>query len=369
MSTVEYDYLIIGAGFAGCVIAERLASQGDQKILIVEKRDHIGGNAYDFFNDSGILVHKYGPHIFHTNSAHVFEYLSQFTKWRPYEHRVLAYVDGRLLPFPINLDTINRLYDLTLTSSELQDFFKSVAEERIPTRTSEDIIINKIGRELYEKFFRNYTLKQWGLDPSEIDASVIGRIPIRINKDDRYFTDKYQFMPLDGFTKLFERMLSHPNIEILLKTNYQDIVDKIPHRKVIYTGKIDEFFGYCYGKLGYRSLHFKLETHDMPVYQSAAVINYPNDYEFTRITEFKYLTGQVHQKTTIAYEYPTVEGEPDYPIFNPHFLEKYDEYKNLSNTTPNVVFVGRLATYKYYNMDQVVAQSLAAFHRIMSETK
>jgi len=369
MSAKKYDYVIVGAGFSGSTIAERLATQTDKKVLIVEKRNHIGGNAYDYFDDAGVLVHKHGPHIFHTNSRKVFEYLSQFTEWRPYEHRVLAYVDGKLFPFPINLNTVNQFYNISLSSTDLKKFFTLVAERRVPTKSSEDVVLNKVGRHLYDKFFRNYTLKQWGVDPSEIDPAVISRIPIRTNRDDRYFTDKYQFMPLDGFTNLFKRMLAHPNIEILINTNYHDVVSEIQCKKVVYTGMIDEYFNYCFGKLDYRSLHFKYQTFTKPVYQQAAVINYPNDYEFTRITEFKYLTGQIHQNTTIAYEYPSIEGEPYYPVFNPNSIEKYEQYKNLANTAKNVVFIGRLATYKYYNMDQVVAQALTTFKKIMIDTK
>src|SRR5260370_33931142 len=217
-----FDYLIVGAGFAGSVLAERLASQANQKVLLVEKRNHIGGNAYDCYDESGELIHKYGPQIFHTNSSDVFDYLSQFTRWRPYQHRVLASVDGQLVPMPINLDTINRLYGTSYTSLKLEAFFQSVAEPRSEIRTSEDVVVSKIGRELYEKFFRNYTRKQWGLDPSELDATVTARIPTRTNRDDRYFTDKYQVVPLHGYTQMFERMLSHPNIRILLMPIYHE---------------------------------------------------------------------------------------------------------------------------------------------------
>ncbi|HZU03950.1 MAG TPA: UDP-galactopyranose mutase, partial [Ktedonobacteraceae bacterium] len=255
-----FDYLIVGAGFAGSVLAERLASQLNKSVLLIDKRNHIGGNAYDHYDQDGLLIHKYGPHIFHTNSLQVLEYLSQFTEWRPYQHRVLASVDGQLVPIPINLDTINKLYGLSLTSFQLQEFFASVAEPREHIRTSEDVVVSKVGRELYEKFFRNYTRKQWGLDPSELDASVTARVPTRTNRDDRYFTDKYQVMPRYGYTHLFEKMLSHPNIKILLKTDYREIEDLIPHRHLIYTGPIDEFFDYCYGRLPYRSLQFEFQT-------------------------------------------------------------------------------------------------------------
>lgn len=361
-----FDYLIVGAGFAGSVLAERLATQLDKKVLLVDKRNHIGGNAYDHYNEDGILVHKYGPHIFHTNSTLVFEYLSRFTAWRPYQHRVLASVDGRLVPIPINLDTINTLYGLQLNSFQIEDFFASVAEPKEQVRTSEDVVVSKVGRELYEKFFRNYTRKQWGLDPSELDASVTARVPTRTNRDDRYFTDRYQVMPLHGYTRMFERMLAHPNIKILLNTDYREIANIIPHEHLIYTGPIDEFFDYCYGRLPYRSLDFAFETVEASIVQPVAVINYPNDYAYTRVTEFKYLTGQEHSKTTLVYEYPRAVGDPYYPVPRPENAELYKKYKALADATTSVSFVGRLATYKYYNMDQVVAQALTVFNKLVA---
>src|SRR5215471_18003886 len=239
-----FDYLIVGAGFAGSVLAERLASQADKKVLLVEKRNHIGGNAYDCYDEAGVLIHKYGPHIFHTNSSDVFDYLSEFTAWRQYQHRVLASVDGQLVPIPINLDTINRLYGTSYTSLTLEEFFLSVAEPREQIRTSEDVVVNRVGRELYEKFFKNYTRKQWGLDPSELDASVTARVPTRTNRDSRYFTDQYQAMPSHGFTRMFENMLSHENITIMLNVDYKEIKDHIPYKHMIYTGPIDEFFDF-----------------------------------------------------------------------------------------------------------------------------
>lgn len=361
-----FDYLIVGAGFAGSVLAERLASQSDKKILILDTRSHIGGNAYDHYNEDGILVHKYGPHIFHTNSRDVFEHLSQFTEWRPYEHRVKASVDGQLVPIPINLDTVNRLYGLNLTSFQLEEFFASIAEKIDCIRTSEDVVISKVGRELYQKFFRNYTRKQWDMDPSELDKSVTARVPTRTNRDDRYFTDSYQAMPLHGFSKMFEKMLSHPNIKIMLNTDYREIVDFIPYREMIYTGPIDLFFNYCYGKLPYRSLKFKHETINKPVHQPAPVVNYPNEHLYTRVTEFKYLTGQEHNKTSIVYEYPRAEGDPYYPIPRSENAELYKQYKALADATPGVHFVGRLATYKYYNMDHVVAQALKVYNNLIA---
>jgi len=360
-----FDYLIVGAGFAGSVLAERLANGSNKRVLICDVRPHIGGNAYDHYNDDGILVHKYGPHIFHTNSKEVFDYLSQFTAWRPYQHRVRAMVDGQLLPIPINLDTINQLYGLSLTAFQVEEFLASLAEPREHIRTSEDVVISKVGRELYEKFFRGYTRKQWGLDPSELDASVTARVPTRTNRDDRYFTDTFQAMPLFGYTRMFEKMLDHPNIKIMLNTDYRELEGIIPYREMIYTGPVDAFFEYRYGKLPYRSLEFKHETHNMAMYQSAPVINYPNDYAYTRVTEFKYLTGQEHTKTSIVYEYPRAEGDPYYPVPRPENAAVYQQYKALADATSGVYFVGRLATYKYYNMDQVVAQALAVYRKVI----
>ena len=359
-----FDYLIVGAGFAGSVLAERLAAGSDKKVLICDKRPHIGGNAYDHYNEAGILVHKYGPHIFHTNARDVFEYLSRFTEWRPYQHRVRASVEGQIVPIPINLDTINGLYGLNLTSFEVEDFFKKVAEPCDEIRTSEDVVVSKVGRELYEKFFRNYTRKQWGLDPSELDASVTSRVPTRTNRDDRYFTDTYQSMPLHGYTRMFERMLDHPNIKVLLNCDYREVEKDIPFREMIYTGPVDTYFDYCYGKLPYRSLEFKHETHDQAVFQSAPVVNYPNEQAYTRVTEFKYLTGQEHNRTSIVYEFPQAEGDPYYPVPRKENAAIYAKYKALADTTTGVTFVGRLATYKYYNMDQIVAQALTTYGKI-----
>jgi len=361
-----FDYLIVGAGFAGSVLAERLAAGSDKKVLICEKRPHIGGNAYDHYNEAGILVHKYGPHIFHTHSREVFEYLSRFTEWRPYQHRVRASVDGQIVPIPINLDTINSLYGLSLTSFELEDFFKKIAEPVAHVRTSEDVVVSKVGRELYEKFFRNYTRKQWGLDPSELDASVTSRVPTRTNRDDRYFTDTYQAMPLHGYTRMFENMLDHPNIKVVLNCDYREIEKEMPFCEMIYTGPVDTYFDYCYGKLPYRSLEFRHETHDKPVYQSAPVVNYPNEQLYTRVTEFKYLTGQEHAKTSIVYEFPKSQGDAYYPVPRKENAELYAKYKALGDATPAVHFVGRLATYKYYNMDQIVAQALMVYGKTIS---
>jgi UDP-galactopyranose mutase len=363
-----FDYLIVGAGFAGSVLAERLATQAGQSVLLVDKRPHLAGNAYDHYDDAGVLVHKYGPHIFHTNAERVVRYLSAFTAWRAYEHRVKAKVDGRLLPIPINLDTVNELYGLDLDPDGLTEFFAERAEPVDRARTSEDVVVGTVGRELYEKFFRGYTRKQWGLDPCELDASVTARVPTRTNRDDRYFTDTFQAMPLHGYTRMFERMVVRPGIKILLNTDYREIEGLVPFRKMIYTGPVDEYFDYCYGKLPYRSLHFEFETYDSEVHQEAPVVNYPaEDTPYTRATEFKYLTGQEHPKTTVVRELPRAEGDPYYPVPRPENAVLYKEYKALADETRDVEFVGRLATYKYYNMDQVVAQALAVFDRLVGQ--
>jgi UDP-galactopyranose mutase len=368
-SLEAFDYLIVGAGFAGSVLAERLARGSGKQVLLVDRRAHFGGNAYDHFDDAGILVHRYGPHIFHTNSKEVFDYLSRFTEWRQYQHKVLASVDGQLVPIPINLDTINHLYGLHLSAFEMEDFLASRAEPKDPVRTSEDVVVSKVGRELYEKFFRGYTRKQWGLDPSELDAQVTARVPTRTNRDDRYFTDAYQAMPRHGFTRLFARMLDHPNIRILLNTDYRVVKDLIPYRELIYTGPVDEFFDFQFGKLPYRCLEFKHETLNQPQYQPVAVVNYPNDYAFTRVTEFKHLTGQEHPKTSIVYEYPQAEGDPYYPIPRGENADIYRQYQELAAAASGVHFVGRLATYKYYNMDQVVAQALTVYARLCNVSR
>lgn len=360
-----YDYLIVGAGLAGGVLAERLASKANKKILLIDKRNHIGGNTYDYYNSDGILVHKYGPHIFHTNSKEVFDYLGKFTAWRPYEHHVLASVDGQLVPIPINQNTVNSLYGLNLSQQQVQDFFNSKAEKKDQILTSEDVVVNAVGRELYEKFFKHYTLKQWALDPSELDASVTARVPTRINKDNRYFTDTYQAMPLHGYTNMFHRLLDHPNIHVMLNTDYKDVIDEIKFKTLIYSGPIDAYFDFCFGKLPYRSINFKSQTIDSENYQPTGTVNYPMSQAYTRITEFKHLTGQKHEKTSIVYEYPTAEGDPYYPIPRKENMAIYNQYKALAASEPNTFFTGRLGTYKYYNMDQVVAQSLTLFKKIM----
>lgn len=366
--TPGFDTLVVGAGFAGSVLAERLASQAGQRVLVVDQRAHIGGNAHDRYDDAGLLVHPYGPHIFHTNSVEVFAYLSNFTDWRPYQHRVLASVDGQLLPMPINLDTVNRLYGLQLTSFELDGFFAKVAEPADRLRTSEDVVVSRVGRDLYDKFFRGYTRKQWGLDPSELDASVTARVPTRTNRDDRYFSDTYQAMPLHGYTRLFEKLLRHPNIRLMLNTDYRDIVHLVPWKRMVYTGPVDAFFDHKHGRLPYRSLDFEHVTVQPPAGQAhvqpVGTVNHPNDHLYTRVTEFKHLTGQRHEASSLVYEYPRSDGAPYYPVPRAENTALFRRYEAEAEQLSDVTFIGRLASYKYYNMDQVVAQSLATFRRL-----
>jgi UDP-galactopyranose mutase len=359
-----FDWLIVGAGFAGSVLAERIASQRRESVLIIDRRGHVGGNAYDCYDEAGILIHLYGPHIFHTNSSAIAGYLSQFTAWRPYEHRVLARVDGKLLPIPINLDTINRLYGLELSSAELEAFFAARRETVEQVATAEDVVVSTVGRELYEKFFRGYTRKQWGRDPSQLSKSVTARVPTRLDRDDRYFGDSFQNMPTGGYTRMFRRMLDNPRIHVMLQTDYRAISEQIPHRCLIYTGAVDEFFDFRLGTLPYRSLNFRHVTLEQERVQQVAVINYPQDEDYTRVTEYKHLTGQAHPMTSLSYEYPTDAGDPYYPVPCAENEALYKRYEALATKLPNVWFVGRLATYRYYNMDQVVGQALATFERI-----
>ncbi len=362
----RYDYLIVGAGFAGSVLAERLASQHKARILLIDRRPHIGGNAFDEENEAGILYHKYGPHIFHTNSDQVVDYLSQFTEWRPYEHRVLAEVRGQQVPIPINRTTLNLLFDAGLeTDDDAAAFLASRAEKVEDIATSEDVVINAVGRELYELFFRGYTRKQWGLDPSELDKSVTARIPTRTNTDDRYFADTFQAMPKHGYTAMFETMLASPLIERRLGTDYRDVRDSAQFDHLIFTGPIDEYFDFRFGKLPYRSLKFDHKTLEQKRYQPVGTVNYPaEDVPYTRISEYKHLTGQQAPRTTITYEYPSAEGDPYYPIPRPENQALFKRYEALGDATAGVTFVGRLATYRYYNMDQIVGQALATFRRL-----
>lgn len=362
---MKYDYLVVGAGFTGSVIAERLASQLGKKVLILDKRNHIGGNAYDEYDEYGILVHKYGPHIFHTNSKKVFDYLSGFTEWIPYEHKVMAKLNGELYPVPINRITLNKLYNLNLKSEEdVKRYYESVKEKRDRILNSEDIIVNQVGYDLFDKFFKHYTKKQWNHYPRELSTSVCGRIPVRTNDDCRYFTDKYQFMPKNGYTKMFEKMLKHKNIEVVLNTDYKKALSDVNFNKMIYTGPIDYFFDFEFGRLPYRSIRFEYENSRQEFVQNSSVINYVDkEVDFSRVTEFKYLTGQKSDSSTVSYEYFQKEGEPFYPIPTEENDKLYKRYSNLAAQLNSVTFCGRLAVYQYYNMDQVVANSMILLNR------
>ncbi|HTH27285.1 MAG TPA: UDP-galactopyranose mutase [Sphingobium sp.] len=361
----QYDVMVVGAGFAGAVMAERLAEGSGKRVLVVDRRPHVAGNAYDRQDDAGILIHQYGPHIFHTNSQEIVDYLSRFTTWRPYEHRVLADVDGKRVPIPINRTTLNVLYGLDLrTDEEAAAFLAARAEPVEIVRTSADVVISAVGRDLYETFFQGYTRKQWGMDPSQLDKSVTARVPTRTNTDDRYFTDSFQAMPAEGFTRMFERMLDHPNIDLLLGVDYAEARQAHVHKHLVFTGPIDEYFGYRYGKLPYRSLRFQHETVDREWFQQVAVVNYPAEsVPHTRVTEYKHLTGQKAARTSITYEYPTDMGDPYYPIPRDENQALYKRYEALAIAQTDVTFVGRLATYRYYNMDQVVGQALATYRK------
>jgi UDP-galactopyranose mutase len=353
----------VGAGYAGAVSAERLAAAGFS-VIVIDRREHIGGNAYDVVDASGVLIHPYGPHIFHTNSQKIVDYLSRFTAWRPYEHRVLAEVDGELLPIPINRTTINRLYGLNLDEAGVEEYLANVREVREPLRTSEDVVIARVGRDLCDKFFRGYTRKQWNRDLSELDASVAARIPVRSNDDDRYFTDSFQKMPLDGYTAMFRNMLDHPNIRVELRVDFEEARSRVQWDRLVYTGPIDTYFREAYGKLPYRSLRFEHEhLSSVPQMQPVGTVNYPNRFEYTRITEFKHLTGQTHVGTSFVREYPCEDGDPYYPVPNAQNTELYRRYAELAKGERNTIFVGRLAQYRYLNMDQVVGVALQAVER------
>jgi UDP-galactopyranose mutase len=363
----QYNYLIVGAGFAGSVLAERLASQLGRRCLVVDRRDHVGGNAHDHYNRAGVLLHTYGPHYFRTNSDHITNYLTAFTEWLPVKYKILSWVDGKYWQFPINLNTFEQLIGRPSTPEEMRTI---LAEWRVPIENpsnSEEMIVSQVGWKLYEMFFKNYTFKQWRKDPKLLDPSVCGRIPIRTNRDNRYLSEKFQAMPKEGYTKLFERMLNHSLIEVRLQTDYREVIGHVDYGHLIYTGQIDEYFDFCYGRLPYRSLRFETETLESEYFQPVMQVNYPNDYEFTRIVEIKHATGQKLPVTTIVREYPVDFGpgrDPYYPVPTPENHALYEKYRKRAKAEKNISFVGRLANYCYYNMDQVVGLALAEFERL-----
>lgn len=363
---LKYNIIIVGAGISGITLAQKYADLG-KKVLVIDKRNHIAGNCYDYYNEHGILVSKYGAHLFHTNHEDVWDYVCQFGNWYNYEHKVLSKVNDKLVPVPVNITTVNKLFNLNLkTEDEMIDWLSQNTEKIYEAKNSEESALRRVGKQLYELMFKNYTKKQWDMYPAELDPSVMDRIPVRTNFDDRYFTDKYQALPGQGYTKMFENMLNNPNIEVRLETDYNDIKD-LEFDKLFFTGKIDSYFNEALGKLQYRSINFEFETHDKEFYQSNSVINYPSeDVEFTRIVEYKHFTKQNHPKTTISKEFSTWEGEPYYPVPTKSNKILYDKYKELANNLEqsNIYFVGRLANYKYFNMDQAFKNALDLFNKL-----
>ena len=365
---MTFDCLVVGAGFSGATVAERLASSG-KKVLVVDRRFHIAGNAYDEYDpQSNILTHTYGPHYFRTNSDKVQSYLSRFTEWHPVDYKILSFTDGRYWQFPINLNTFEQILGRASTPEEMEE---SLEKWKIPVaapQNSEEVIISQVGTELYERFFKNYTIKQWKRHPRDLDPSVCGRIPIRTNRDDRYLSERFQALPVGGYTDLIRKMLSHPNIQVLLNADFRDVRGGITCQQIVYTGPIDEYFNFQFGPLPYRSLRFERETLDMEFFQPAMQVNYPNEQDFTRIVEIKHATGQKSPITTIVKEYPDDFGpgkEPYYPIPAPDTKALYARYAELGAAEMNVTFIGRLATYKYSNMDQVVAAALIAADNVI----
>lgn len=373
---MKVDWLIVGAGLSGATMAERIASQLGETVLVVEQRDHIAGNAWDEYNEYGILEHKYGPHLFHTNSKEVWDYLSQFTRWHPYLHRVLAAIDGKLVPLPFNFNSIEQIFPASM-AARLIDKLVNVHGfgGRIPIlklRESEDADLRFLADYVYKNVFECYTQKQWGVRPEDLAASVTARVPILASRDDRYFQDTYQAQPLHGYHVLVRNMLRNPNIHIMLNTRWQDVKGQVKYKRMVFTGPVDEYFDYKYSQLPYRSLRFDAQTLPLEQYQSAPVVNYPNEHDYTRITEQKWITGQRHDKTTILIEYPQAHlvGQtiPYYPIPMDKNRELYRRYeKEAAGLAKKVLFLGRLANYQYYNMDQVVAKALMITKNIIKE--
>ena len=364
---MRFDFLIVGAGFAGSVLAQRIATQLGKTCLIVERRNHIGGNAYDRYDEAGVLVHNYGPHYFRTNSQRIIDYLSRFTEWHEIEYKIFSWTHGRYWQFPINLNTFEQLIGRPSTSEEME---AQLAEWRVAIdnpKNSEDVIVSQVGWKLYEMFFKNYTRKQWQRDAKDLDPSVCGRIPIRTNRDDRYLSERFQALPKNGYTAMFQKMLKHPLIKVRLNTDYREVRTQVAFRHLIFTGPLDEYYDHCFGHLPYRSLRFEPETLSQEFFQPAMQVNYPNDHDFTRIVEIKHATGQQLPFTTIVREYPQNFGpgrEPYYPIPAPDARALYSKYAERAASEKNVSFVGRLATYRYYNMDQIVGMALAEFERL-----
>lgn len=370
---MKYDFLVVGAGLSGAVISERIATQLNGKVLIIEKRNHIAGNCYDYEDKNGILIQKYGPHIFHTDYKDVWNYVSKFTDWIYYQHKVLGFIDGKYVPIPFNLNTLYELMPSRLAERLEQKLINNFGyNKKVPIlelKKIEDKDLKLLADFIYNKIFLHYTEKQWGLKPENIDSSVTTRVPVIISRDDRYFQDKYQGIPKEGYTKLFEKMLQNKNIEVQLETDFKDIRDKLKYKKIFYTGPIDEFFDYKFGKLDYRFVNIDFQTWDIESYQPAAVVNYPNDYDYTRITEFKKFNVNESKQTIIGIEFPGNSGFIAWPVLNERnkkiFQKYWQEAEKLKKE--NIYFIGRLAEYKYYDMDDAIANSLWMFGNIRND--
>ncbi len=375
------DFIVVGSGLAGVVVAEQIASKLNKKVLIIEKRDHVGGNCFDYKDENNILVHKYGPHLFHTNHKEVVDYLSKFTSWDIYNHEVLAYIDGKKVPIPFNLNTLYEVFPKQkakiLEQKLLENFEYNSKIPILELKKSNDEDLQFLADFIYEKIFLNYTAKQWGMKPEDMDSAVTARVPIFIGRDNRYFNDSYQMVPKDGYAKMINKMLKHKNIKLMLNTEFKEVCEikekdfylfgsKFEGR-VIYTGQIDRLFDYKFGDLPYRSVDMRFETIEKEFYQERATINYPNDYDFTRITEFKHIHPTDSKNTTILKEYPQKyiknENTPYYPVFTDINQEKYSRYFEHSKEFKNLILVGRLAEYKYYDMDDIVKRALDVFEK------
>lgn len=354
---MHFDYVIVGAGIAGAVTARRLVEERNESVLVIDKNSFVGGFCFDYRNQDGIIIHKYGPHIFRTNNERVWSFLSRFTEWYDYQHKVKAYVGGKLYTMPINLDTINEFLNEKYTAETLEQYFDRQSKKFAEITNVKEVVESQIGSLFYNNFFKNYTEKQWGSKPEELPPEIVSRVPIRSNRDDRYFTDKYQGIPLNGYTAMIKNVLDHRNIKIMLNTTFEDIRSQISYDKLYYSGSIDEFYGYKLGKLPYRCVKFKTERYEKEWYQPVAVINYPNDYDYTRITEFKHFLPYHTNATVIAKEFPSWHGDISYPIPTKQNINKYKEYLEL-NKEDNVAFIGRLGEYQYYSMDQIVDKIL-----------
>ncbi len=375
------DYIIVGSGLAGVVMAERIATQLNKKVLIIEKRNHIGGNCFDFKDENNVLIHKYGPHLFHTNNKEVIDYLSNFTTWDIYNHEVLAYIDGKKVSIPFNFNTLYEVFPTSKAKAleerllETYDYNSKVPILELKKSTDKDLQF--LADFIYDKIFVNYTAKQWGMKPEDMDGAVTARVPVFIGRDNRYFNDSYQMLPKHGYTAMINSMLNHKNIKIMLNTDFKEICELKEKDfylfgskfdgKIIYTGQIDELFEYKFGELPYRSVDMKFETVECEFYQEKATVNYPNDYDFTRITEFKHIHPTNSPKTTILKEYPQEyiigQNTPYYPIFTTENQEKYSKYLEHSQEFKSLVMVGRLAEYKYYDMDDMVERALEIFEK------